>query len=482
MNTPAPCTRDRRATRRVRMRDGARAATVRADAPNPELVDMTRRFSSAPLLAAPVFVVDHGRTCSGAAGSAHATRRRGELDRPHAGDARRLLGRLAVLRARLGRRREPQPQHVHADRRSASAPRTSTASSPPSRPASFPAGFRHARRRRHLLRGRGVDHVARPARPGPRAPRAQPDRHARSASSSAWRRRRRADRARWTRRGCAARTSAGRRRCASARASECGRRRGRSTARAPSTSRWSPASRSRSKKSPEPRVTGGDRQRHRQLVMRAERVGSDTLLAQIVRMVGEAQRSRAPIQRLADQVAAYFVPAVVAGRPSSPSSHGASVGPEPRLAHALVNAVAVLIIACPCALGLATPMSIMVGTGAARTVGVLVKNARGARDGSRRSTRSSSTRPARSRKESRSSVSVGRCWAARPRATSSASPPRLERGSEHPLAAAIVAAARERGIAFPRRRTSGRSPARASSAASTAVSSRSATLAMIAGS
>jgi Cu+-exporting ATPase len=110
------------------------------------------------------------------------------------------------------------------------------------------------------------------------------------------------------------------------------------------------------------------------LLMRAEKVGSDTLLSQIVRMVSEAQRSRAPIQKLADIVAGYFVPAVV----------GVAViafvvwsvwGPEPRLAHAIVNAVAVLIIACPCALGLATPMSIMVGTGRGATLGVLIKNA-----------------------------------------------------------------------------------------------------------
>ncbi len=110
------------------------------------------------------------------------------------------------------------------------------------------------------------------------------------------------------------------------------------------------------------------------VLMRAERVGADTLLAQIVRMVSEAQRSRAPIQRMADVVASYFVPTVV----------GIAVvtlivwvlwGPEPQLAHAIINAVSVLIIACPCALGLATPMSIMVGTGRGATVGVLIKNA-----------------------------------------------------------------------------------------------------------
>ena len=110
------------------------------------------------------------------------------------------------------------------------------------------------------------------------------------------------------------------------------------------------------------------------LVMRAERVGAETLLAQIVHMVSEAQRSRAPIQRLADVVSAYFVPAVVAVAVLAAVVWGL-VGPEPRLAYALVNAVAVLIIACPCALGLATPMSIMVGTGRGALAGVLVKHA-----------------------------------------------------------------------------------------------------------
>ena len=110
------------------------------------------------------------------------------------------------------------------------------------------------------------------------------------------------------------------------------------------------------------------------LLMRAERVGADTLLAQIVHMVSEAQRSRAPIQRLADVTAGYFVPAVVGVALATLAVWGIW-GPEPRLAHAIVNAVAVLIIACPCALGLATPMSIMVGTGRGAQAGVLIKNA-----------------------------------------------------------------------------------------------------------
>ena len=110
------------------------------------------------------------------------------------------------------------------------------------------------------------------------------------------------------------------------------------------------------------------------MLMRADRVGDGTLLAQIVRMVGEAQRSRAPIQKLADRVAGYFVPAVVVIAVVT-LVVWALVGPQPRMAHGIVNAGAVLIIACPCALGLATPMSIMVATGKAAAGGVLFKNA-----------------------------------------------------------------------------------------------------------
>jgi len=109
-------------------------------------------------------------------------------------------------------------------------------------------------------------------------------------------------------------------------------------------------------------------------LMRAERIGSDTLLAQIVKMVSAAQRTRAPIQRLADRVASYFVPAVIVASVIT-FVVWISVGPEPRFAHALVNAVAVLIVACPCALGLATPMAIMVGTGRGAGAGILIRNA-----------------------------------------------------------------------------------------------------------
>src|SRR5205807_242491 len=109
-------------------------------------------------------------------------------------------------------------------------------------------------------------------------------------------------------------------------------------------------------------------------IVRADRVGQETLLSQIVRMVGEAQRSRAPIQRLADVVASYFVPAVILIAVIT-FALWVTWGPEPRLADALVNSVAVLIIACPCALGLATPMSIMVATGRGAQAGILIRNA-----------------------------------------------------------------------------------------------------------
>ncbi|HET7433168.1 MAG TPA: heavy metal translocating P-type ATPase [Thermoanaerobaculia bacterium] len=122
------------------------------------------------------------------------------------------------------------------------------------------------------------------------------------------------------------------------------------------------------------KVTAGTINNNGAFVMRAEKVGADTLLAHIVRMVAEAQRSRAPIQQLADRVSAWFVPAVIAVAVLTFAAW-ALIGPEPRFTHALLNAVAVLIIACPCALGLATPMSVMVATGKGATAGILIKNA-----------------------------------------------------------------------------------------------------------
>ena len=142
------------------------------------------------------------------------------------------------------------------------------------------------------------------------------------------------------------------------------------------------------------KVIGGTLNQTGAFIMRAEKVGRDTMLSQIVQMVATAQRSRAPIQRLADRVSGWFVPAVITVAIIAFAAW-AMFGPEPRLAYGLVAAVTVLIIACPCALGLATPMSIMVGVGRGAQAGVLIKNAE--------ATRSSSTRPARSPKANRKS-------------------------------------------------------------------------------
>ena len=190
-------------------------------------------------------------------------------------------------------------------------------------------------------------------------------------------------------------------------------------------------------------VTGGTVNGPGGFLMRAERVGSDTLLAHIVQLVSEAQRSRAPIQRLADVVSSYFVPAVVLISVLT-FIVWASVGPQPRLAYALVNAVAVLIIACPCALGLATPMSIMVGTGRGAQAGVLIKNAEALQLLEEVDTLVvDKTGTVTEGKPRLASVHALPGWneveVLRLAAT-------LERGSEHPLAAAIVRGAQERGL------------------------------------
>jgi P-type Cu+ transporter len=193
------------------------------------------------------------------------------------------------------------------------------------------------------------------------------------------------------------------------------------------------------------RVTGATVNGTGSLIMRAERVGSETLLAQIVRMVAEAQRSRAPIQKLADRVSGYFVPIVV----------GAAVltfviwglwGPAPRLAHGLVNAVAVLIIACPCALGLATPMSIMVAMGKSATAGVLFKNAE-AIELMRKVDTLVVDKTGTLTEGKPKLVTVEPAGGFEPQALLRLAAT-LERGSEHPLASAIVKGAEERGIAL----------------------------------
>lgn len=179
------------------------------------------------------------------------------------------------------------------------------------------------------------------------------------------------------------------------------------------------------------------------LIMKAQRVGSETLLSQIVRLVAQAQRTRAPIQSLADKVAAYFVPAVV-GVSLLTFGLWAGLGPDPKMAHALVQAVAVLIIACPCALGLATPMSVMVAMGRGASAGVLFKNA-----GAIESLREIDTLVM---------DKTGTLTEGRPRLETLLSVPGLEEGdvlslaasleavSEHPLAAAVMEAARKRGL------------------------------------
>src|SRR5688572_15527552 len=192
-------------------------------------------------------------------------------------------------------------------------------------------------------------------------------------------------------------------------------------------------------------VTGGTVNGTGSFVMRAERVGRDTLLGQIVNMVAEAQRSRAPIQGLADKVAGIFVPAVIAVAILTFLLWFA-IGPEPRLAHAVVNAVAVLIIACPCALGLATPMSIMVGVGRGAQMGVLFKEAEALETLRQVDTLVlDKTGTITEGKPRLSSVVAFGGMSENELIRMAAS---LERASEHPLARAVVAGAQERGLAL----------------------------------
>jgi Cu+-exporting ATPase len=199
-------------------------------------------------------------------------------------------------------------------------------------------------------------------------------------------------------------------------------------------------------KGPGERVIGGTLNGRGSLVMRADKVGADTMLARIVQMVADAQRSRAPIQRLADRVSSWFVPAVI-GVAVAAFIAWAAFGPSPSLAYGLVAAVSVLIIACPCALGLATPMSIMVGIGRGASLGILIRDAEALERFEKVDTvvidktgtltegkpRVTEVVPAHGRDE----ADVLRLAAA------------LEKGSEHPLAAAILAAASEGGLDVP---------------------------------
>ncbi len=199
-------------------------------------------------------------------------------------------------------------------------------------------------------------------------------------------------------------------------------------------------------------VTGGTINATGGFVMRAERIGRDTMLSRIVAMVAEAQRSRAPIQRSADRVSAVFVPAVILVAAVA-FVVWALVGPEPRIAHALVVAVAVLIIACPCALGLATPMSVMVGVGRGARVGVLVKNAEALELLEKVDTlvvdktgTLTEGRPTVTRVVPATTANGGLGLAADEVLRLAAG---VERASEHPLAHAVVTAATERGLAVP---------------------------------
>jgi P-type Cu+ transporter len=195
-------------------------------------------------------------------------------------------------------------------------------------------------------------------------------------------------------------------------------------------------------KSPDSKVIGATINGTGSFVMRAERVGSETLLARIVQLVGQAQRSRAPIQRLADRVATWFVPAVVAIAVITFLAWS-SLGPQPRLAHALVNAVAVLIIACPCALGLATPMAIMVGVGRGARAGVLIKNAEALEILEKVDTLVVDKTGTLTEGKPRV-MSYSQALADDPELLRLAAS--LERASEHPLGTAVVDAAVSRGL------------------------------------
>jgi Cu+-exporting ATPase len=199
-------------------------------------------------------------------------------------------------------------------------------------------------------------------------------------------------------------------------------------------------------KAPGDKVVAGTINGSGSFIMRAERVGRDTLLAQIVQLVSQAQRSRAPIQRLADQVAAWFVPAVIAVATIT-FIVWMLIGPEPALPYALVNAVAVLIIACPCALGLATPMSVMVGVGRGATAGVLIKNAEALETMARVDTLIVDKTGTLTEGKPKVVAVVSLSEYGEDNILSIAAA--VERGSEHPLAAAVVQAVEARGIRSP---------------------------------
>ena len=198
-------------------------------------------------------------------------------------------------------------------------------------------------------------------------------------------------------------------------------------------------------KAPGAKLVGGAINQTGSVVMRAEKVGADTLLARVVQMVAEAQRSRAPIQRLADQVSGWFAPAMIVVALVTAATW-ALIGPEPRVSHALLAAVSVLIIACPCALGLATPMSIMVGVGRGARAGVLVRNAEALeRLGAVDTVVVDKTGTLTEGRPSVTAIQLAAGFGEDELLRLVAS---LERASEHPLAEAVVRAAGERGLAL----------------------------------
>ena len=421
--------------------------------PNPELdrhdaAHLARRRCSG----LPVFVLAMGDMVLGMGLGGRVDMRVDELDRPRSSRRRSCSGRAGRSSNAAGRRssnRSPNMFTLIALGVGAAYLFSVAATLAPDL---FPDGFRDARRRRDLLRHGRRDHRAGAARPGARTARARPDERGDPRSCSAWRRRRRGSFGDGVESDVPLSRRAGRRPASrAARREGAGRRRRHRRAqrgrRIDGHRRADPGRRRRpAAGSPAARSTAPAACR-----CAPSGSGSDTLLAQIVRMVGEAQRTRAPIQRLADRVAAYFVPAVVARRGRWRSSRGRCGDRSRGSRTRSLSAVAVLIIACPCALGLATPMAIMVGTGRGAAAGVLVKNA----EALERLEKVDTLVVDKTGTLTEGKPTVADVTALPPfqrRTTSLRLAAGLEQASEHPLAAAIVAAARDAALDPGRRR------------------------------